>query len=57
MSVGQGISVQVTRGGQTTVNLKPTFTFNGNPQRYNYSELGLNPSLVMLTVDFLIKSS
>lgn len=38
MSAGQGISVQVTRNGQTTVNLKPNFTFNGNPQRYNFSE-------------------
>jgi len=35
---GQGMSVQVVRSGQTTVNLQPSFTFNGNPQRYNFSE-------------------
>ena len=38
LQVGQGMSVSVTRNGQTTVNLQPSFTFNGNPQYYNYSE-------------------
>ena len=37
MTTGQGISVKIVRNGQTTVNLAPSFTFDGNPRIYNFS--------------------
>ena len=32
------MSVRVSRNGQTTVMLQPNFSFNGNPQTYNFSQ-------------------
>lgn len=46
--------MKVVRGEQTTVNLQPSFTFDGNPQRYNFSEYFTE---AVLTADYLIKSS
>ncbi len=50
----QGISVTVVRYGQKTANLQPSFTFNGSPQRDNFSEYYTWTSL---TIDYLIQSS
>lgn len=35
---GQGISVEVQRGGSTSTSIQPDFVFNGSPSTYDYSE-------------------
>ncbi|QRV84039.1 alpha-1,3-glucanase [Ceratobasidium sp. AG-Ba] len=34
---GQGITATLTRNGATVVDMKPDFTFNPNPETYNYN--------------------
>lgn len=38
LEAGQGIRLQVVRGGASTVDLKPDWTYSSSTVRYNFSE-------------------